>query len=55
MTTNDAQSEWATLSRLKHPYIVKYADYKLEPGKAKLYMEYCSYGDLQKYINQHKR
>lgn len=52
VSQEDAQREYAILSHLSHPNIVKYVDYSWQSDKAKLYMEYCSEGSLQDYVTK---
>ena len=48
-------TEVNVLRVLSHPNIVKYIDYRWQPYKAKLYMEYCSKGNLQDFIRQSQK
>ncbi|KAL9004438.1 MAG: hypothetical protein Q9188_002737 [Gyalolechia gomerana] len=55
LKSTDGEREYAILSRLDHPHIVKYVDYCWKPDKAKLYMEYCAGGDISYLIKQAER
>jgi serine/threonine protein kinase len=52
ISREDAEREYSILSRLNHPNIVKYVDYRWRPDKAKLYMEYCPEGNLLDIIKE---
>jgi serine/threonine protein kinase len=47
--------EWTILSSVHHPNIVSYEDFSYDPngaGLAKLYLEYCSEGDLRRHLKE---
>jgi hypothetical protein len=50
-------SEYEILSTLRHPNIVRYADFECKQRKgrwsASIYMEYCNGGDLSQYTQRH--
>jgi serine/threonine protein kinase len=49
------EREYAILSLLDHPNIVKQVDVAWFPYKAKIYMEYCERGSLQDLIEEKTR
>lgn len=49
---DEGELEYLILSRLKHPYVVGYIDYRQETQKVRLYMEYCPGGDCLNLIKQ---
>lgn len=64
----EIESEYRILCRLQHPGIVRYVDYQCtplttpsqtisetSPRKLRLFMEYCSEGSLQDWINDMQR
>jgi len=50
-----AEGEVKVLSKLKHPYIVRYFESFVHGKKLCIVMDYCDGGDLHKYIERRRR
>ena len=53
-TAQEVQQEYNILSQVSHLNIVRYVDFCLVLGEAKLYMEACIGGTLREYIAFHE-
>lgn len=53
--TENLLTEIAILKKIKHEHVVELIDFQWNSGFIYLIMEYCSGGDLHRYIKLHKR
>eukprot|EP00419_Tripos_fusus_P027675 CAMPEP_0172713076 /NCGR_PEP_ID=MMETSP1074-20121228/61473_1 /TAXON_ID=2916 /ORGANISM="Ceratium fusus, Strain PA161109" /LENGTH=385 /DNA_ID=CAMNT_0013537101 /DNA_START=167 /DNA_END=1324 /DNA_ORIENTATION=- len=51
----NAEGEAKVLSKLKHPYIVRYWESFVHEDKLCIIMDYCDGGNLLRYIEKHKK
>jgi len=51
----DAEGEVKVLSKLKHPYIVRYWESFVHEDKLCIIMDYCDGGNLFRYIEKQKK